>query len=565
MSAPTEQSDLQSLQSKIARLEQQVIDQQSTIGQQENFISNQQQTLKDHQRVISDQKDTIKNRDSLIYNKEVQLQKLISQLSQLQTMQFGASSERYIPGINIDQMKFDFFNEAELLAKLSEVLERRETTVKTHKRKGRQSKPLPDHLPVVEVEHEPEDCQCDVCGAAMKRIGEEITQQLAIIPMVFYIIRHIRPKMGCPGKCGVKTAKLPEQPLPRTQASPVLLAWLMVSKYLDGLPLYRLEKIAKRAGVELQRNKTARWLVDIGLKLMVFNELFTETLISYDLAWADETGFQVLKEPKRAPQLKSWFWVRRGGPPDKPVVLLDYSSSRSGDVAKKLFDGFKGYLVCDAYSGYLPLSDPDGAILVYCNDHARRRFKDVVKSVGKDHAADEIIAARALLWYQCLYDIEDEIKDLSAQGKYDIRQNKAVSLWEQFIAWASRLMDEGVQHQPTRSALKYLLNHQVELQRYCDDGRLPISNIKAEHTVKTIAIPRKNFLFSDTKDGAKSSALIYSVIETARANGHDPHKYLTVLLTELPAAKTKAQIEALLPWNLTPEQVVEKFNTYPAP
>jgi len=126
-------------------------------------------------------------------------------------------------------------------------------------------------------------------------------------------------------------------------------------------------------------------------------------------------------------------------------------------------------------------------------------------------------------------------------------------------------MDEGVQHQPTRSALKYLLNHQVELQRYCDDGRLPISNIKAEHTVKTIAIPRKNFLFSDTKDGAKSSALIYSVIEIARANGHDPHKYLTVLLTELLAAKTKSQIEALLPWNLTPEQVVEKFNTYPAP
>ena len=355
---------------------------------------------------------------------------------------------------------------------------------------------------------------------------------------------------------------MPAQPLPGTQASPVLLAWLMVSKYLDGLPLYRLEKIAKRSGVDLPRNKTARWLVDIGSKLMVFYEFFAEALISYDIAWGDETGFQVLKEPKRAPQSKGWLWVRRGGPPDKPVVLLDYSPSRSGEVAKSLFDGFKGYLVCDAYSGYLPLSD---AIRVYCNDHARRRFKHIVKSVGKDHQADEIIAARALLWYQCLYDIEDEIKDLSPQEKYKIRQKKAVGLWKQFIAWASKLMEEGVQHQPTRAALKYLLNHQVELQRYCDDGRLPISNIASEHTVKTIAVPRKNFLFSDTKDGAKSSAITYSVIETSRANGHDPNKYLTVVLTELPAAKTKAQIEALLPWNLTPEQVAEKFNTYPTP
>ena len=538
------QTDLQSLQASIAELEKRVNEQQKT---------------------IDDQNQTLKDRESLIFNKEVQIQKLIEQLSQLQTMHFGSSSERYVPPVDPRQMKLDFFNEAELLAALNEAIERKETTVKTHKRKGRKTKPLPEHLPVVHVQHEPDHTQCQDCGTPMKRIGKEITDQLGIVPQVYYIIRHIRPKMGCPRKCGVETAKMPAQPLPGTQASAVLLAYLIVAKYLDGLPLYRLEGIAKRFGVDLPRNKMARWIVDIGLKLTVLVELLHQTCIDYDVGCADETGIQVLKEPKRAPQSKSYFWILRGGPPDKPVVIVQYSSSRSGEVASELLDGFEGYLVCDAYSGYLPLSKAGKIILVYCNDHSRRRFRQIVKSVGKDHAADSTIAARALLWYQCLYDIEDEIKDKTAEEKYRIRQSKAVALWDSFIDWASQIHSEGVLHQPTRQALQYLLNHQVKLRRYCDDGRLPISNISSEHVAKNVAVSRKAYLFSDTVDGAKASANHYSLIQTARANGHEPFKYLTEVLTELPNAKEPSDYEALLPWNLTPEWVEEKFRSYPAP
>ena len=544
MSSAHDQSQLQLLQASIAELE--------------NRVSEQN-------KVISDQQHKLKDRESLIYNKEVQIQKLVTQLSQIQTMHFGASSERHVPTIDFAQLKLDFFNEAELLAALAEANQSKTTTVKSHKRRGRKPKPLPDHLRVVEVEHEPDHTQCQDCGAQMKRIGEQTSDQLGIVPQVYYIIRHIRPKMACPCKCRVETAKMPEQPLPGTQASPVLLAYLMVAKYLDGLPLYRLEGIAKRCGVDLPRNKTARWLADIGLKLTVLFELLVKTYIDYDIAAADETGIQVLKEPKRAPQSKSWFWIRQGGPPDKPVVLLNYSPSRSSDVANKLLDGFEGYLVCDAYSGYLPLSKTGKTLLVYCNDHARRRFKKVVDSVGKDHEADNIIAARALLWYRCLYGIEDEIKDQSAQERYHARQEKAVPLWDSFIAWASKIQGDGVLHQPTGAALKYLLNHQVELRRYCDDGRLPISNIKSEHVAKVVAVSRKAFLFSDTVGGAKSSAISYSFIQTAKANGHEPFKYLTVVLTELPKAKQQADYEKLLPWNLSPEQVDQRFGSYPAP
>ena len=247
------------------------------------------------------------------------------------------------------------------------------------------------------------------------------------------------------------------------------------------------------------------------------------------------------------------------------MAILHYSSSRSSEVANELLGGFEGYLVCDAYSGYLPLSKTGKVILVYCNDHSRRRFRQIVKSVGKDHAADTTIAARALLWYQCLYDIEDEIKEKSVEEKHLIRQNKAVPLWDSFIGWASQIQTGGVLHQPTRQALQYLLNHQVELRRYCEDGRLPISNIGSEHVAKKVAVSRKAYLFSDTVDGAKSSANNYSLIETARASGHEPFRYLTVILTELPKAKERSDFERLLPWNITPEQVDEQFNSYPAP
>lgn len=551
MSRARAQSDFSSLQASIAALEKRV--------------SEQQKIIDDQQQKLTAQESTLKKRESLIYNKDAQIQKLIEQLSQLQTMHFGASSERYVPPVDPRQIKLDFFNEAELLAALNEAIERKETTVKAHKRKGRKAKPLPEHLPVVEVKHEPDHTDCQRCGTPMKHIDTEITDQLGVVPQEYYIIRHMRPKMGCPRKCGVETAKMPAQPLPGTQASPVLLAYLIVAKYLDGLPLYRLEGMAKRFGVDLSRNKMARWIVDIGLKLTILIELLKQTYVDYDIGCADETGIQVLKEPKRSPQSKSWFWILRGGPPDKPVVVLHYSSSRSSEVANELLDGFEGYLVCDAYSSYLPLSKTGKIILVYCNDHARRRFRHIVKSVGKDHEAHGIISARALLWYQCLYDIEDEIKDKTVEEKYRIRQSKAVPLWDSFIAWASQIQSDGVQHKPTRQALQYLLNHQAELRRYCDDGRLPISNISSEHVAKKVAVSRKAYLFSDTVDGAKASANHYSLIQTAAANGHEPFKYLTVVLTELPSAKVQSDYESLLPWNLTPEQVEEKFKSYPAP
>ena len=509
----------------------------------------------------------LSSRNDLLFNKEQQLQKLLLQISQLQNINYGSSSERIV---NPDQLKWYFFNEAELLAALDKLAEQKaaeKTQVKAHTRKGRQSRPLPKELPFVEVVHElPEDQKhCDDCGLELKPIGEDVTEQLGIIPQTYYRIRHKRIRYACACKQCMRTAPIPAQPLPGTQASAVLLAHTMVGKYLDGLPLYRQEKIAAREGIDLPRTKLARWIIQCSAMLQVMFNLMEDIFFDHDIGQADETGLQVLKEPGRRAENKSWLWIRRGGPPDKPVVLVNYSPSRAGAVAAELLDGFEGYLVCDAYSGYHPLIKAGQILLVFCNDHARRRFAQIIKSVGKDHSIDHLIATRAVAWYRVLYALEKRIKDNTADEKYQARQQEAVPHWEAFMDWAKLLLEQGVVHKPTREALQYLVNHEVQLRRYCDDGRLPMTNIKAEHVAKTIAIPRKNFLFSDSQQGAKASAMIYSIIETARANEHNPFEYMTVLLTRLPSASCVEEFEQLLPWNITPDQVREQLKSYPRP
>ena len=315
----------------------------------------------------------------------------------------------------------------------------------------------------------------------------------------------------------------------------------------------------------LPRAKTARCIIDGSQHLQPMYNLMQDVFRDYDIGHSDETGIQVLNEPERTAQHKSWLWLRRGGPADKPVVLIDYSPSRSGQIAGTLLEDFRGHLICDACSGYKPSIKANGLLPVHCNDYARRRFTDTIKSVGKDHDVNNIITTRAAAWYKPLYVLEKKIKPLSADEKRQQRQLHAVSHWQHCIARAQQLLAKGVQHEAARKALQCLINHAEGLQRYCEDERLLISNIRAEHVAKNIAIAGKNFLFADTPAGAKASAMSYSILETAKANGHQPFEYMTVLLSELPNANTIEDYARLLPWNITPEKVRAIFKTYPAP
>ena len=514
-------------------------------------------------RIIEQQQQKLHAKDSVI----ARMQTL---LDRFQQQRFGPRSEKH-PG----QGEMQFFNEAELLA----ADEKDDTTgtdiedhssagtrVAAHTRKPRQRQ-LPEHLERVVVAHELTDEQrdCDHCGNPLERIGEEVSEQLGIIPQKHYVIRTVRGKYACSCKQCMKTAVAPRQPLPGSQASPNLLANIMVQKFHDGLPLYRQEKIAARAGLDLSRTKLARWLIGCEAVLQPLYNLMQDEFFNYDIALSDDTTIQVLKEDGRAPSSKSALWIRRGGPPDKPVVLVDYRRSKSGETAYGLLDQFKGYLVCDAATNFNKSVQRNQLTLVHCNDHARRRFAEILKTLKSKEKARGWAASKAIDYYKQLYRIESQAKDLEPQQRLTLRQQKAVPIWDAFIDWAQKVIDGGIGHASSRQALSYLLNHQETLQNYCKDGRLPISNIQSEHVAKTIALARKNFLFADTPAGASASAMIYSVLESAKVNGHNVYRYMAVVLSELPNAISLEQIESLLPWNLTTEQVNDRYAVFPTP
>ena len=539
------------------------------LKKQQRTIEKQQKTLERSQKKAERSDARVERFRKRLASKQGRIQILEERLRELLIKRFGKSSERFNP----DQ--FNLFNEAEEQAaedaadKEAEGDDGSEITVGPYTRRNKKnSHALPDHLPRVDVEHplDDDELQCH-CGNTLERIGEEVHEQLSIIPQQHYVIRHIRPKFACSCRECIRTASMPAQPLPACQVAPQMLAHIMVSKYLDGLPLYRQEKIAERSDLILPRAKLARWIIDGSAVFQPLINLLVDTFFSYDIALSDDTRIQVLNEDGRSAENQSALWIRRGGPPDCPVVLVDYAASKSGATAFGLLSEFRGTLVCDGATNFNLAVRSNDLRVALCNDHARRRFRRVYDKLSKQDKASALgsIAGQGMLHYKKLYAIEAQIKELTVEQKLAARQEQSLPLWAEFIGWAFRVHSEGVRHPGTMDALSYLLKHANDLQTYCQDGRLPISNIQSEHVAKTIAIARKNFMFSDTVAGAEASARVFSLIETARTNGHNPQRYLSVLLTELPNISSVDDVEALLPWNLVPEEANRRYAQYPAP
>jgi transposase len=340
-------------------------------------------------------------------------------------------------------------------------------------------------------------------------------------------------------------------------ASPGLLAHIAVAKYQDALPLHRQEHILKRIGVDLPRATLAAWMIKLGIWIQPLINLLQDVLLGYDVLQMDETTLQVLKEPAKLLQSNSYLWVRRGGPPDLPVLLFDYDPSRSQAVPLRLLEGYRGYVQVDGYDGYNAVGLRSDIVLVGCMAHARRKFDEAVKAQGVDRDNPEKIgkAMEGLRYLQALYRIERECKGSFSEERYSVRQQKAKPLFETLRAWLDAALPTVVPQSMTGKALTYLHNQWPKLIRYLDDGRLSIDNNRVENAIRPFVIGRRNWLFSDTVRGAQSSANLYSLIETAKANGLEPYAYLRHLFTELPKAQTLEQIEALLPFHAKTQQL----------
>ena len=416
---------------------------------------------------------------------------------------------------------------------------------------------LSSGLPRIDVLHDvPESQRTCACGTPMVEIGQDISEQLDIVPMQVRVLRHIRKRYGCPGSLQAPvSAELPAQPLPKSNASADFLAMLLAVKFVDGQPLARFERVLERHGAVVPRQTLARWVIGCAGVLQPLHNLMRDILLDGSLIHMDETVVQVLKEPDKSPTSNSYMWVQTGGPADKPVVLYDYDPSRSASVPTALLEGFKGYLMTDGYDGYNAVARTDGIERLACWAHVRRRFVEAsrVQPKGKRGRADEAVHLIGKL-----YRIEREHKEATIEVRHLARQSASVPVLDELHAWMLKTAPLVMPKSALGTALAYMGNLWPLLTRYTQRGDLPIDNNRCENAIRPFVIGRKAWLFSDTPAGARASAVIYSLVQTAQANGLEPYSWLRRVLRELPNAKSVDAVEALLPWNLRIADLVGK-------
>ena len=478
---------------------------------------------------------------------------LLEQIVLARRRMFGASSEQ-------SDGQGHLFNEAEALAlgsteeqDLAVIPEVKDpATPKTPAdRKTPRGKraPLPTKLERVDVLHDvPESERLCPCGTPMVVIGQDVSEQLDIVTMQIRVLRHVRLRYGCPDSAHPPvTAKLPAQPLPKSNASADFLAMMLTVKYVDGLPLTRFSKVLDRHKAPVPPQTLARWAIGASQLILPLLNLARDALFEGSLLHIDETVVQVLKEKDKTPTSTSYMWVQTGGPPGKPVVIFDYDPSRSAEVPVRLLPGYRGYLMADGYKGYNKLANTEGIERLACWAHARRRFVDAsrVQPKGKRGLANEAIGLIGVL-----YGIERDCEDATNEERFLVRQKRSVPALAAIYAWMQRTLPQVTPKSALGTALSYMRDQWSMLVRYPERGDLPIDNNRCENAIRPFVLGRKAWLFSDTVAGAKASAVIYSLIETAKANGLEPYHWLRQVLRELPAAKTVEAIEALLPWNV---------------
>ena len=479
---------------------------------------------------------------------EAEIAKMAEERRLDRAKRFGASSEAGDHQANL-------FDEADIHATdvADEVVDEANADtieITSHTKRRPKRKPLPADLPRVAVHHDLEasDKRC-ACGCAMTVIGEKVTEQLDVIPAQVFVLEHHRPTYSCPS-CdeSIVTTPMPPQPIPKSLASPGLLAHVAIAKYADGLPLYRQSKQFERLGIDLPRNTLAGHMVRAGVLIEPLIDRLQTHIVGQDIVAMDETPVQVLKEPGKPATSNSYMWVMKGGPPHQQGVLYRYAETRSHGVPSDLLSDFAGYLQSDGYAGYNAVLTRPDVIGVGCWAHVRRKFMDAKKALPKQAQDRGGKVLQALAFIGKLYQLEKALREVTAQTRQQRRQAEAVPVLNQFKAWLDR------QSLPPKTllgkAVNYALAQWPRLMTYVEDGRLGIDNNPVENAIRPFAVGRKNWLFSDTQGGVVASANLYSLIETAKANRINDYAYLKLIFAELPAASSAVQLNALLPWNI---------------
>lgn len=491
------------------------------------------------------------------------IDQLLEYIELLRRKRFGRSADR------VPDTQLSLFDESELEALIGELeaqlpqapeTESSEQPPKPPKRKPVR-RPLPSHLPRVERILDLPEVEKAAMGEDWVFIGYDTSEQLAVLPRQIYVIEYKRAKYVprdetvAGAEAGVKIAPRPAQIIPKSLAHSSLLASLVTAKFVDALPLYRQEKIFAREGITLSRQTMAGLLMQLQAPLAPIAAALKAALRQGTVVQVDETPVQVLREPKREADQESFMWVFCGGPPERPVRWFEYAPSRAAAVPKRVLladsdarsgsDPPKFYLQSDGYSAYTVLAGaPEVAGHAGCWAHVRRKFVDAAS--GRNACA----AQQMLAHIRQLYAVERSVREAAPAERQAIREQRSRPILEAIKTW----LDKTVTRTPPKGllgkAIHYALGQWPILTTFLEDGHLAIDNNAAENAIRPFVIGRKNWLFAGSPRGAETSALLYSLIETAKANDLEPWAYLNHLFEHLPTAKTPEAITALLPFHL---------------
>jgi transposase len=516
------------------------------ISEQSKHISEQSKHIGEQDKRIDSQVQAIKWRDAKI-------ESITFQLARLKAWKFGAKTER----MNAEQREIFEETLAADQASLEAQLAHLQGTSTGYtpgvgapdKQPRRQPKrePLPAHLPRVDQRIEPEDTCCPTpeCGQPMVRVGEDISERLDIVPAQFFVQRQIRGKWAC--RCCQLLVQEPAAPQVFDNALPTpgLQAHTAISRFVDHIPYYRQEQINARSGVHTPRSTLAAWGGQTGAQLMPLYDAHRVFVLGSRVVHADETPIALL-DPGGGKTKKAYMWAyARGAFEPEPGVVFDFCAGRGGQYPCAFLKGWAGTLVVDAYSGYDAALSLHGRSTAYCLAHARRKFDELVK------ANASVVAGQAIQRLAWLYRIEADAKALTAAQRLQMRQERSRPLWEEMHVWLQLERTRVPDGSAIAKAIDYSLNHWVGLGRYLLDGDVPIDNNHVENRIRPWALGRRNWLFIGSQLAGERAAVVMSLLQSAKLNGHEPWAYLKDVLTRLPT-QLNSRIEELLPHKWQP-------------
>lgn len=510
-------------------------------------------------KTVSMQNKTMESMTAMLTEKEQRIAELTEELRQLRKMLFGSSKERTVFQPDSDQL--DLF--AELgMEKEPELVDAEFIEVKAHKKAKKPKATFDEQFGDLRVEKvyvdtlSDEEKTCLVCGSEMKPIGtERIRRDVVHVKPEMYVIEYMATTYECP-QCKdtedpqfIKDEGAPPALIDHSYVTASLAAWVFYQKFALSVPYYRLEKSFEELGGPINRTSMANWSVQCNeLYFKPMTDFFLREAIKRKFLMMDETPVQVLKEPDKTPESKSYIWLLRTGEDGlPPIVYYRYSPTRSGDTAVDMLQGIQPgtYLMCDGFSGYNKLKDIRRCT---CYAHIRRYFYEAIpKGHGNDITNP---AVQGVLYCNKLFEFERKYAERNykpeTRRKRRLKDEKPVI--EAFIAWAEKQTVSG--NGKFSKAVTYLRNRRNDLMTYLEDGRCSLSNNWSENSVRPVTVGRKNWLFSSSVDGANASMGIYTIVEMANLYGLSRYKYLEYLLEHRPSSSmTDAELERFAPWN----------------